>query len=171
MQVWDYDPMIPFKPVVEKKHKGAFLTEDPIDIIRAGKVAPVPWIIGINTEDGAIRAAGNSLAFYTMPLKYVFSIKGIFGDPHFIGELDKQFNRLVPISLEYDKTSNQIDYVTEEIRKFYFGNETITNRSAAKVVDVSSCIHNVFKYTFSLNYRCILMDGSCKAQMIRSDCI
>lgn len=50
--------MIPFRPVVEPNLDGAFLAEDPEEIIKSGKVAQVPWITGINTEDGTLRAAG-----------------------------------------------------------------------------------------------------------------
>lgn len=53
--------MIPFKPVVEHKHDGAFLTEHPIDTIKKGKQANVPLVVGLNTEDGALRAAGTKL--------------------------------------------------------------------------------------------------------------
>lgn len=51
--------MIPFKPVIEPRVEGAFLTEHPADIIKSGKSAQIPWVTGINTEDGALRAAGD----------------------------------------------------------------------------------------------------------------
>lgn len=62
--------MIPFKPVIEAKVEGAFLTEHPADIIKAGKAAAVPWVTGINTEDGALRAAGenNILTLIIIPI-------------------------------------------------------------------------------------------------------
>lgn len=58
LQEWDTDPMIPFRPVIEPESDNAFLTEEPIDIIKSGKSAQVPWVTGINTDDGAIRSAG-----------------------------------------------------------------------------------------------------------------
>lgn len=51
--------MIPFKPTIEPKVEGAFLTEHPIEIVKSGKSAPIPLIVGITTEDGALRGAGN----------------------------------------------------------------------------------------------------------------
>lgn len=51
--------MIPFRPVIEPNLEGAFLVEDPEEIIKSGRSAQVPWITGINTEDGTLRAAGN----------------------------------------------------------------------------------------------------------------
>lgn len=61
LQKWDTDPMIPFKPVIEPNLEGAFLTEHPTDIIKSGKASDVPWITGLNTEDGVLRAAGDLL--------------------------------------------------------------------------------------------------------------
>lgn len=61
--------MIPFKPVVEPKVKDAFLTESPEVLVRSGKFAQVPWIVGLNTDDGALRAAGNSSDFFKSPLE------------------------------------------------------------------------------------------------------
>ncbi|XP_068903336.1 juvenile hormone esterase-like [Tenebrio molitor] len=115
---WDTDPMIPFKPVIEPDLEGAFLVEHPIDSFRSGRFAQVPWIVGLNTEDGALRAAG------------------IFGNPHLIGELDEKFEQVVPISLLYDETSPQSELVTSQIKNFYFGGGTIDNSSRGDVVDM-----------------------------------
>lgn len=50
--------MIPFRPVIEPPNtEHAFLPEDPEDVIKSGRSAQVPWITGINTEDGTLRAA------------------------------------------------------------------------------------------------------------------
>lgn len=111
--------MIPFKPVIELPHEGAFLTEHPADIIRSGRAPNIPFITGLNSEDGALRAAG------------------LYGNPHLVEELNDDFNRIAPISLEYDQTAMNVDYCTEKIRKFYFGDNKIDNSSVAKVVDVS----------------------------------
>lgn len=50
--------MIPFKPVIEPKVEGAFMAEHPIETIQSGRSADVPIIIGLNTEDGGLKAAG-----------------------------------------------------------------------------------------------------------------
>ncbi|KAF2885849.1 hypothetical protein ILUMI_20322, partial [Ignelater luminosus] len=52
--VWSYHPMVPFKPVIEPDLEGAFLTEDPIHIIKSGKAAKVPIMTGLTSEDGAL---------------------------------------------------------------------------------------------------------------------
>lgn len=46
--------MVPFKPVIEPDLEGAFLTEDPINIIKSGKAADVPILTGLTSEDGGL---------------------------------------------------------------------------------------------------------------------
>lgn len=53
---------MPFRPVVEPDIEGAFIAEHPVDIIKAGKSAKVPFITGLNTDDGAIRSAGRYIS-------------------------------------------------------------------------------------------------------------
>lgn len=54
LQVFSYCPLIPFRPVIEPEHPGAFLTEDPIISMKEGRVADIPWLTGINSEEGAM---------------------------------------------------------------------------------------------------------------------
>ncbi|XP_050306615.1 venom carboxylesterase-6 [Anthonomus grandis grandis] len=115
---WDTDPMIPFKPRIEPKGAGAFLTDHPINIIKSGKSAPVPLILGITSEDGALRAAG------------------ILNNNSLLEELNKNFKTLAPISLIYDKTAPNVDAVTSRIRKFYFGNDKIDWSKKTQLIDM-----------------------------------
>lgn len=52
--------MIPFKPVVEPPSDEAFLTDTPANLFKDGKFQDVPWIVGVNQEDGLLRSAGNN---------------------------------------------------------------------------------------------------------------
>ncbi|CAG9768327.1 unnamed protein product [Ceutorhynchus assimilis] len=104
---WDFDPMIPFKPTIEPEVEGAFLTEHPIDIVKAGKSAQIPLIVGITTEDGALRGAA------------------LLNNEDLLQELSDNFEKLLPISLMYDKTATDVDRVTKKIINFYFDNEKI----------------------------------------------
>lgn len=112
--------MIPFKPMIEKNAEGAFLIEHPAQTIQAGKV-DIPLLLGLTTEDGALRAAG------------------LFGNPHLIDEINNEFERVIPISLMYDKTAKNVDEITEKIKQFYFKNKKLTKNSVKDVVNVSSC--------------------------------
>ncbi|KAF7269615.1 hypothetical protein GWI33_017341 [Rhynchophorus ferrugineus] len=115
---WDFDPMIPFKPTVEPDVEGAFLTQHPIDVVREGKSAPVPLIIGITSEDGALRGAG------------------IMNNNHLLEEINVHFERLAPISLMYDKTAKNISKITKQIKKFYFDNNPIDWSKKQEVVNM-----------------------------------
>lgn len=49
--------MVPFPPVVEIDLPGAFITKHPRDEINPhGK--SIPWIVGITTDEGALKSAG-----------------------------------------------------------------------------------------------------------------
>lgn len=50
--------MIPFRPVIEPEHPGAFLIEDPLISIREGRMLDIPWMTGFNSGEGAIKVAG-----------------------------------------------------------------------------------------------------------------
>lgn len=110
--------MIPFRPVIEPNIEGAFLAEDPLEIIKSGRSQPVPWITGINTDDGTLRAAA------------------IFGNPHLVKELNNEFERVVPISLFVDHVRDPAA-LSRQIRKYYFGDKRIDNSTRQGVVDVS----------------------------------
>lgn len=50
--------MVPFRPVIEPEHPGAFLTEDPLISIREGRLLDIPWMTGITSDEGALKVAG-----------------------------------------------------------------------------------------------------------------
>ena len=49
--------MIPFRPVIEPDHPGAFLKEDPAISLKTGRISDIPWMTGINSQEGAIKVA------------------------------------------------------------------------------------------------------------------
>lgn len=63
MQHFGYCPMIPFKPVIEPKHVGAFLTEHPLISVRQGRLADIPWMMGTTSEEGSLKVPGESNTF------------------------------------------------------------------------------------------------------------
>ncbi|KAF5307862.1 hypothetical protein FQR65_LT06594 [Abscondita terminalis] len=115
---WDTDPMIPFKPVIEPDLDGAFLIEHPSETIKSGRAAQVPWMTGITTEDGVLRAAA------------------IFGNQHLMHELDEDFNKILPVSLFYKGTCSDQNYVSNKLREFYLGSKKIDNNTRFNVIDL-----------------------------------
>ncbi|XP_066251364.1 venom carboxylesterase-6-like [Euwallacea similis] len=104
---WDFDPMIPFKPTIEPNLEGAFLAEHPVEIIKSGRSAEIPLIVGITSEDGALRAAA------------------VLNNKTLMDDLNRNFETLAPISLMYDKTALDVGSTTRQIKDYYFRGHTI----------------------------------------------
>ncbi|CAG9859230.1 unnamed protein product [Phyllotreta striolata] len=105
--VWDYDPVIPFRPVIEPKStKNPFLTDRPIDIIKSGEAMDVPVILGFTSNDGGFKVAGF--------------------DDKMVKEFSEQFDEIAPVSLlyYYEKDSKTL---TNKIKEMYFPNKPINN--------------------------------------------
>lgn len=50
--------MIPFRPVIEPVHPGAFLIEDPAVALKAGRLADIPWMTGVTSHEGSLKVPG-----------------------------------------------------------------------------------------------------------------
>lgn len=57
LQFWTIDPLDVFGPAVEVG-PNAFLSANPFYIIQSGQFNRVPWMCGLLTNEGIIRAAG-----------------------------------------------------------------------------------------------------------------
>uniref|UniRef100_A0A1Y1MMB3 Carboxylic ester hydrolase n=2 Tax=Photinus pyralis TaxID=7054 RepID=A0A1Y1MMB3_PHOPY len=115
---YSYDPMIPFKPVVERDHPGAFLTEDPAVIVQSRKNVPVPLMIGLTTEDGALKSAT------------------LHKDQRLIEMLNKDFDVIAPFLFGYDQATYNTSEVSERIRNFYFRGRKIDESNKAELTNV-----------------------------------
>ena len=74
---WDFQPLLLFTPVIEADTQNAFLTEHPLNIVKSGKYLSIPWMTGVNSEEGLLKAAE------------------IYKSPKLIEELDKNFNQII----------------------------------------------------------------------------
>lgn len=104
--VWDNDPPITFRPVIESDSEGAFITKTPFEIIKNGEAAKVPILVGYNTDEGKVR-----------------SVK-IANTPKLISELNSEFNQIAPITMGFNGIKNK-ENLAEEVRKFYFDKNEI----------------------------------------------
>ncbi|XP_020282996.1 venom carboxylesterase-6-like isoform X1 [Pseudomyrmex gracilis] len=112
-QTFGYCPMIPFRPVIEPDHPGAFLTEDPLISVKKGRLADIPWMTGVTSEEGALKVAG---------------LYGRFRDD--IKRLNNNFMEIAPSSLMYQQKYNLTDSdfqneISGMIRRKYFGDGDI----------------------------------------------
>ncbi|KAG5672659.1 hypothetical protein PVAND_002771 [Polypedilum vanderplanki] len=105
---WDTDPMVPFPPVIEHEHEGAFLTENPrFKFDMHGN--DVPLMTGVTSEEGVLKTGA---LIYNKDLT---------------ADLLKNWERALPISLYYDHHNQQKqDEITKKIDEFYFNNQKLT---------------------------------------------
>lgn len=123
-QVFDYCPMIPFRPVIEPDHEGAFLTDDPALLMKYGRLSDIPWMTGITSQEGSLR------------------VPGLYGlrNGELVKELNDNFQKIAPISLLYEETcpDSLKDEVTRKIRKFYLGERQIDSSTRFELVNMYS---------------------------------
>uniref|UniRef100_A0AB38ZEG3 Carboxylic ester hydrolase n=1 Tax=Oncocephalus sp. TaxID=2944721 RepID=A0AB38ZEG3_9HEMI len=110
------DPSIVFTPTIDVNSSNPFLPVNPNE----AEPAPVPWMVGCDSLEGIIRS-GVFLRF-----------------PVFLDDFDKNFNRAAPPAMFYDHTANKPDEMTNKIRKFYFGDQSITLSLFQNLTDMFS---------------------------------
>ncbi|KAF5306371.1 hypothetical protein FQR65_LT07395 [Abscondita terminalis] len=115
---YNYDPSILFKPVIESRSKNAFLPEHPVEIIKSGRMSQIPFMTGITTEDGAIKSSG---------IYYNYSL---------VEKLNLNFNKILPLVLNYNGFEFNMDDFADAIRKFYFNNKDIDNDTKDEVTNM-----------------------------------
>ncbi|KAG8265211.1 hypothetical protein J6590_099873 [Homalodisca vitripennis] len=107
--IWDIDPVVLFSPAEEPEEvKDAFLTKNPWTLSTR---SDIPWMVGFNSEDGAIKVASLTRG----------DVEGKFK------QLNDDFYSILPMSLLYQHTAQNPDKVTDAIKMFYFdGADIIT---------------------------------------------
>ncbi|KAK4880603.1 hypothetical protein RN001_008749 [Aquatica leii] len=115
--VFNYDPALIYKPVIETYSENAFLSEHPIQIIESGKMAQIPFMNGLTTEDGAIKSSA------------------IYDDYRFIEELNANFFKCLSYFLSYDEVQFDTDYISEAVREFYFNGTDVNNQTKSELTN------------------------------------
>lgn len=112
--------MIPFPPVVEYSHPGAFITKHPRDEKEPWGLN-LPWITGLTKDEGAMKSAP------------IINMKNLTDD------LNKNWERALPIALNYDhhKCPEKQKQITEAISNFYFNNEKLHDKTRQNLTNVS----------------------------------
>ncbi|XP_050361436.1 juvenile hormone esterase-like [Nymphalis io] len=98
---WDYEPMTPFKAVIEPNLPGAFLTRSP-------RLPPntdfVPWLTGLNKDEGCLKSV-----WITAYLERY-------------NEFMSSFDTIAPVTFYYDN-SPYPDTITMKLREKYLGDD------------------------------------------------
>ncbi|XP_075991060.1 juvenile hormone esterase-like [Anticarsia gemmatalis] len=99
---WDYEPMTPFKAVVEPDLPGAFLRRSPRKI---PDVPAVPWLTGLTSHEGCLKSV------------WITANKTRYQ------EFMSAFEAIAPVSFYYEN-SPYVDEITKNVRQKYLqGNE------------------------------------------------
>lgn len=89
----------PYAPVVEQRSEEAFITEEPIKIIKSGNYNHVPLIVGYTSREGMLIEAK------IKPLK---------------PRMPPSFENLLPFILKVDKNSAVGKSLAAQIKNFYY---------------------------------------------------
>ncbi|KAK4880599.1 hypothetical protein RN001_008745 [Aquatica leii] len=107
--VFNNNPSILYKPVIEPYSQNAFLSEHPENIIKSRKMSQVPFMTGITKDDGAMKSSA------------------LFNSNHLVEELNLNFDQILPILLHYDNVRFDTNEITSAIRQYYFNGSDVNN--------------------------------------------
>ncbi|KAJ8732338.1 hypothetical protein PYW08_015068 [Mythimna loreyi] len=115
-----------FTPTIEKKFEGQeqFLTEEPIDLILAGKVSNVPLLIGYNSAEGIL-----------MVNSHIKKLEILNKNPSY----------LVPSDVATTVTKEKLNEFGQRIKQFYFGGKDATEDDIQAITDVQTDINFMYQ--------------------------
>ncbi|CAG9864091.1 unnamed protein product [Phyllotreta striolata] len=99
----------PLGPVIEYPHEGAFLTEDPEEIMKAGKNHQIPVIIGYNSREGLLYEV----------------IRKTRTD----ADLPENLERDIPYDLKVPERSPQAKEIAERMQQFYYKDNDLSEKN------------------------------------------
>lgn len=101
-------------PVIEKKvaNEEAFLTEQPVDILSSGNYQKVPFMSGYTSREGMLVVISENRAKTLHKSLQSFD-----------------FETMVPFKLNHKPGSANSKKIADAIRKFYFGNEQLSEKT------------------------------------------
>lgn len=102
-------PRLLFKPIIEPDLEGAFLSKDPLDIIKSGEAEQVPVMTGITTNDGSL------------------AVGFVYKNSSIVEKFKNEFREIAPSLLMYSETSmlSRRNKLSKDIREFYFGKKSV----------------------------------------------
>ncbi|XP_043472364.1 esterase E4-like [Leptopilina heterotoma] len=108
---WYGDPVLKWTPVVEPEVNGVerFLTEEPVNSIREGRVAPVPVIGGVDKDEFA--------GVIVFPIEFARA-----GNSTFLDQWNSDWNHIAPISFQFERNTSRTQCISDEFKRFYINN-------------------------------------------------
>ncbi|XP_076231555.1 esterase E4-like [Calliopsis andreniformis] len=165
---WYETPILLWKPTVEPEVPGVerFLTAHPYDLIKQGRYQQIPIMLGVTEEE-----FGGIVALYEESVK-------LNGTAY--RELDSNWTTIAPIVFQYPGNTPRSNYISRELRRFYFQNQPINSATKtqlahvyadsiiifpmyrlAKLLAATSCQPVYFyKFTFEGRYSFFMQNGT-----------
>ncbi|KAJ8725467.1 hypothetical protein PYW08_003650 [Mythimna loreyi] len=110
------DSSLLFGPCLERNTNGAFLTESPLSIIKKGDYKKLPVLYGFTNMEGLLVIS----LFDTWKVK-----------------MNENFSDFLPADLKFESDEER-QQVADTVKKFYFGNDPVSNESVLKFIDYYS---------------------------------
>uniref|UniRef100_A0A1B0DPS2 carboxylesterase n=1 Tax=Phlebotomus papatasi TaxID=29031 RepID=A0A1B0DPS2_PHLPP len=129
MKFWSVDPLVLFRTAIEPAGPTAFMSENPIDIVMRGNYKHVPWMTGVVTNEGTVRATT------------------ILNNSTDLKDLNDRFDELMPKLMEINATKEELAVFWPKVKNFYFdGKSYVSNSNWQRFVDIFS--HRSFYHPF-----------------------
>jgi carboxylesterase type B len=103
-----------FKPTIESESEDAFMTKHPLELMKT-EIIDIPVIFGTTDKEGMIQVA------------YMWKKRELFNEDPV---------RMIPVSLNVDPNSQLAIELAQQIKKFYFGSDQITEFTIDNFVDL-----------------------------------
>jgi len=139
---WDEEPL-PFGPVIDSwMGANAVLPDEPFHIIHAGNVMQIPWLAGLNKDDGAFR------------------VQDILEDASLVTQLNKDWDRYGPVMLHLTKESC-LDPVaiSRQIRDRYMKGRPFGEHSGKEFVEMMTDRFFVYPTIKAMRDHCAKVHG------------
>uniref|UniRef100_A0A0C9Q317 Carboxylic ester hydrolase n=1 Tax=Fopius arisanus TaxID=64838 RepID=A0A0C9Q317_9HYME len=129
-------PFLKFRPVLESNKSGAFLIDTAEELMKHGEFSDVPWLLGVNAQEGSIFTIG----LYLSP------------DQRELKRFNDNFFDLAPILLQLDPACPKDDLKTicQKLRHYYLKNKIIDESNRRSFIDVrnflmhQSCMERIY---------------------------
>ncbi|XP_063240340.1 esterase FE4-like [Bacillus rossius redtenbacheri] len=110
-----------FIPTIEYPVKGEeiFLAASPWEMTKKGQFKRIPYITGTNKDEGI--------------LAYL-----VCHDPTCLAEVDKDFERVLPLNMGLKRGSEQSKKIAAQLRQFYFQNRNVSTETAHNYIDLQT---------------------------------
>lgn len=119
---WLNNPFSPFGVVVDSWSKVPLLVEHPYKLLKTQKIVnKVPWLVSFTSSEG------------------LYPVEDFYTEER-LNFIETNWNFVIPYILDYNYTVNGVnkDFVSDKIRKHYFGDEKLSKKTYRNLIQMAS---------------------------------